>query len=320
MKIGAVIVAAGLSSRMKNFKPMLELGGSTIIKETISSLRKAGVDDIVVVVGYKGKELARHLSTERITIVENPDYANGEMFDSVRIGLSHLKEADILLLSPADIPMFSPETARILCAEMARTECAVASPMYEGQKGHPVAINREVVGKILQYTGEDGLRGALREFDDNHRLVEVEDIGILLDADMPEDYERLRAYAVATACRGDVSVRTNIELVREVPFWNAELALLLEGVRQVGSINRSCQEVGISYSKGWNLIKQAEYRLGYPLLSTNTGGVDGGGSALTEEARILMEAYNAMIGELDQVAHQLFRKHFRGLFQQGDLL
>lgn len=319
MNVGAVIVAAGLSSRMKAFKPMLELGGSTVIKQTIASLRRAGVDNIAVVVGYRGKELAKHLSTEQVIIVENADYADGEMFHSVCKGLSRMKEFDILLLSPADIPMFSPETVRLLWEEIAQTGCAVASPVYAGRKGHPIAINGSIVDTILQYGGGQGLKGALQAFDD-HRQVEVEDVGILLDADEPEEYEQLRQYASAIASRGDVLIRTSIDLVREIPFWNTELTLLLEGVEQSGSLNKGCRRAGVSYSKGWNAIKQAEYRLGFPLLHTNIGGAHGGGSLVSAEAKVLMAAYNAMSEELNQAAHQLFRKHFHGLFQQSDLL
>ena len=58
METGAVVVAAGLSSRMKSFKPMLPLAGSTVIKTAISTLRAAGVTTIVVVTGITPKHWA----------------------------------------------------------------------------------------------------------------------------------------------------------------------------------------------------------------------------------------------------------------------
>lgn len=87
MKIGAVVVAAGLSSRMQAFKPMLELAGATIIRQTIGSLRGAGVQDVTVVVGHKGDQLKKHLAGMDLRIVENPDYRTGDMFGSARLGL-----------------------------------------------------------------------------------------------------------------------------------------------------------------------------------------------------------------------------------------
>ncbi|MDD4716233.1 MAG: NTP transferase domain-containing protein, partial [Oscillospiraceae bacterium] len=62
MKTGALIVAAGLSSRMNGFKPMLKLCGTTIIKKTVDTLQQVGASPIYVVTGYRGDLLERHLS------------------------------------------------------------------------------------------------------------------------------------------------------------------------------------------------------------------------------------------------------------------
>ena len=61
MSTAAVIAAAGLSSRMRDFKPLLCLGSSTVIGHTIDALRTAGAAPIVVVTGYQSAVLERHL-------------------------------------------------------------------------------------------------------------------------------------------------------------------------------------------------------------------------------------------------------------------
>ena len=48
-RISALIVAAGMASRMKTFKPLLRLGEKTIIEHVIDTFRYAGIQDIVVV-------------------------------------------------------------------------------------------------------------------------------------------------------------------------------------------------------------------------------------------------------------------------------
>lgn len=58
-KTGAVLVAAGLSSRMKDFKPMLPFGTSTASRHMIGMLKSLKADPIVVVTGYRAEEL-RH--------------------------------------------------------------------------------------------------------------------------------------------------------------------------------------------------------------------------------------------------------------------
>ena len=57
MKINGLIVAAGLSSRMKDFKPLMKINNKPLIMNTIDSLRQGGIKDIYVVVGYRGDEI-----------------------------------------------------------------------------------------------------------------------------------------------------------------------------------------------------------------------------------------------------------------------
>ena len=86
MFYSAVVAAAGLSSRMKAFKPLLPLADGTVIGAVITTLKRAGVDDIVVVTGYKADEMAVHLEKHEVRIVENKLYAESEMFDSIKLG------------------------------------------------------------------------------------------------------------------------------------------------------------------------------------------------------------------------------------------
>ena len=65
MKTGAVIVAAGMSSRMGEFKPMLNIGSISVAQRVIATLKQAGVNRIVVVTGYQAATLERHLSRDR---------------------------------------------------------------------------------------------------------------------------------------------------------------------------------------------------------------------------------------------------------------
>ena len=60
--IRAVIPAAGISSRMGNFKPLLLLHGRTLIETSVSSLLKGGAETVTVVTGYRADEIERNLS------------------------------------------------------------------------------------------------------------------------------------------------------------------------------------------------------------------------------------------------------------------
>ena len=92
-EIGAVVAAAGLSSRMQAFKPMLPLGDSTIIRTLIAGLRAAGVSAITVVTGHNADRLQEHLSGLDIAFADNKDYATTDMLCSAGIGLSFMHKA-----------------------------------------------------------------------------------------------------------------------------------------------------------------------------------------------------------------------------------
>ena len=67
---------------------------------------------------------------------------------------------------------------------------------------------------------------------------------------------------------------------------------LLRKVEQLGSLNKAAQDMNMSYSKAWSIIKRAEKELGFKLVESNTGGVGGGGSRLTSQARTLLNQYD----------------------------
>ena len=87
MKIGAVIVAAGMSERMRRFRELMEIGNLTMAERTVTSFQRAGADRIVMVTGYRSAYLKKNLSSLGIDFAENPDYETTEMFESVKIGL-----------------------------------------------------------------------------------------------------------------------------------------------------------------------------------------------------------------------------------------
>ena len=90
MQIGALIVAAGMSSRMGDFKPMLNIGSISVAQRIIATLTQSGVSKIVMVTGYNAAMLERHLAGNGIIFLRNEDYETTQMFDSVRIGLRYL--------------------------------------------------------------------------------------------------------------------------------------------------------------------------------------------------------------------------------------
>lgn len=86
--------------------------------------------------------------------------------------------------------------------------------------------------------------------------------------------------------------------------------IILKTVDRLGTLNKAADELNMSYSKAWSVIKAAEKRLGFLLLESRAGGVDGGGSELTPEARKLVKSFHDFCQEANHVLKGLYEKHF----------
>ncbi len=190
-KIAAVILAGGLSSRAPGFKPLLPLGDGTVISAVLDLFSEAGIDDIVVVTGYRSPELAPLLDRLRVRHVLNERYEEG-MFSSVVMGVKSLRsETDAFFLLPADMPLVRRHTITTLRKAYARTEADVIYPVFQQRRGHPPLISARCCPAILAWDRPEGLRSLLARYEPTAKNVDVMDEGILIDLDTAEDYRRV---------------------------------------------------------------------------------------------------------------------------------
>lgn len=194
MKTVGLIVAAGLSERMGKFKPLLPVGGKTMIEQTISIFQQTNISDVFVVIGNHANELTEALKHTNVHFVLNEAYATSDMFTSVRLGLEQIAEhtdAQAVFLLPADMPAVPPMILGRLLDRMETQEVAIVFPSKNMRRLHPPLLHRRCFNAITEYRGEDGLRGAFRSLDESIAYVETDDEGCSIDVDTPEDYRRL---------------------------------------------------------------------------------------------------------------------------------
>ncbi len=91
------------------------------------------------------------------------------------------------------------------------------------------------------------------------------------------------------------------------------LAQLFEGIEAYGSLRRSAAEMGMSYNKAWNIVKNSEALLGRPLVTRRVGGAKGGGAALTDAGRDLLARYRAFEKAGKQALARLAEQYFEGM-------
>lgn len=193
--IRGLILAAGLSSRMGEFKPLLPLRGNTLIENTVDSAFAGGAASVTVVVGHRGEELSALLRArygDRVRIAWNPDYAGTDMLRSIQIGCQALPPCDGFFLLPGDMPVVRRETFRRLAAAWSAETISVVFPTLDGRRKHPPLVDFRLVPELLAYDGEDGLRGLWRRHEEWIRTVPVDDEGVRIDLDTRTDYRSCR--------------------------------------------------------------------------------------------------------------------------------
>lgn len=308
MQTAALIVAAGMSSRMGDFKPMLSIGSITIAQRVVATFHQAGIQRIVMVTGFNAVTLERHLSGSGVIFLRNDDYEHTQMFDSVRIGLDYLRDkCDRVLFTPVDIPLFTAGTVRALLESGAQLAC----PVCQGQTGHPIVIGEPLFDRILADSGEQGLKGAVERCGAVMREIRVNDPGTLHDADTPADFSALVDYHNSQLVRPVVTVSLN----KEKLFIDGNIAMLLTLVDETKSVRAAGQRMQLSYSTCWNMIRTLEGQLNCTLIERTQGGAGGSQSRLTQRARTLLERFAAYERRVREDAETLYEEYFGGLFE-----
>lgn len=115
------------------------------------------------------------------------------------------------------------------------------------------------------------------------------------------------------AGRGGVRPQAKTVLLGSTRFLGPGVVELLRAVDASGSVKRACEQMGLSYTKGWRLIHTLEEELGVPCVERRQGGVGGGRAALTPECRTLLDRFAAFTAEVDAAVAVLFAQHFPDL-------
>jgi CTP:molybdopterin cytidylyltransferase MocA len=193
-KIASIILSAGYSSRMQSFKPFLRFGKFTAIEIVINTHINAGIDDIIVVTGYRGNEIMDNLKNTKVKCVQNENYSEG-MFTSVVCGLKQVdNEIKAFFIQPVDIPLVKKHTLNALENEYFKCNKGIIYPNFCGQKGHPPLIDSKYKKLILESDGSGGLIKILENFKEDSINMTVFDEAVLKDMDTKEDYKDLLNY------------------------------------------------------------------------------------------------------------------------------
>jgi molybdenum cofactor cytidylyltransferase len=189
-EVAAILLAAGRSQRMGAFKPLLPFGETTVIRNCIQNLRRAGVEDIVVVLGHRAEDLKQALSDQRLEFAINPD-PTSEMGASIACGLKKLlPETTAALIALTDQPAVPPDVIKTIVDQWTLGERLVV-PEYKGRGGHPVLVDLCFREELLNLDSRGGLRSFLEAHQEQVRRLPVNSPFIARDMDTWDDYRAL---------------------------------------------------------------------------------------------------------------------------------
>jgi molybdenum cofactor cytidylyltransferase len=234
-KCASVILAAGLSSRMTAFKPLLKVGDITLTDRLISTYQKNGAD-VILVTGWRKEQLQSGIKSRDVRIVDNPDFQNG-MFTSVQAGVRALDNRySCFFIQPVDIPMVRPYTIKLLTEAHGREPDRIIYPVFDGHRGHPVLIPASLTSRILASRPEGGLKTVLELHSDLTMEVQVADRHIIFDVDTPEDFqelqERFGKYEIPTTYECEVILNDLCGVSEEIQKHGRKVAQAAEAIAQ----------------------------------------------------------------------------------------
>ena len=191
-QFGICILAAGFSSRMGRFKPLLPLNDEPVIERVLRVSKAAGIRQRVVVTGYNREALAPLLEKNGAVEVRNPRFEEG-MFTSIQAGVSALpRNLDGFFVLPVDCPLVTKEVLAALEQSFEPDKFSV--PCYRGKKGHPLLIPAMYRQAILRHDGTGGLKAITDKDYGKMKRIEVREEGVVMDMDTPRAYEKIKEW------------------------------------------------------------------------------------------------------------------------------
>lgn len=187
----ALLLAAGEGRRLGYHKMLRSIAGRSMIFWTLDSLTAAGFlpKDIIVVIGYNSSQTEGILKSydASLNVVKNPDYKN-EMFSSIKTGISFVPEScNHVLIALGDQPLVKPETIKAILEK--GNPLKVVQPTYNGKRYHPLLIPRSLIEAIRRAPIHFTLKDLMPPPEDRI-LISVDDEGVALDVDTPDDLQR----------------------------------------------------------------------------------------------------------------------------------
>tara|TARA_B100001123_G_scaffold52808_1_gene55349 strand:- start:363 stop:965 length:603 start_codon:yes stop_codon:yes gene_type:complete len=188
-RLSALLLSAGLSSRINPHKAFLDWRGTPLLASQVTCLNLAGFSEIIVVLGYEYKQLARLVpNIPNVKIAINDSYITGQT-SSIKHGISYLSpETDGVMIVAVDQPR-NITTHQIMSDHLSERH-TIITPSYKGIPGHPVLFHKSLINDLLSIEeSSKGLKQILIRHASMRFTVDINDPLIPININTMDDYQ-----------------------------------------------------------------------------------------------------------------------------------
>ena len=191
-RTSGIVLAAGQASRIGRTKQLLTFRHTTLLGQVIENTRNSRLDEIIVVLGHDAPRILNIIDLEGITVVVNEDYPKGQS-TSLKAGLNYISAwSDAAMFLLGDQPLVDNQVIDTLITGFGESHKPIVIPMFDGRRGNPVIIGRELFGELgATVQGDTGARVLFNRHTDEIHFVELDRRCIHVDVDTMEDYQSL---------------------------------------------------------------------------------------------------------------------------------
>lgn len=194
LRFGAVILAAGPSTRMGSPKQLLTLGGRPLAARTAEIALESPAWPVVVVLGAEQERIRPTLARLPVLVVDNPAWSEG-MASSIRAGVNALRQfsraLEGALVAVCDQPALTAASITRLAGALEEPGKTVAAARYGGRCGVPALFLSRHFAALASLSGEEGAKSILSSHPGEVAPVDLPELAADLDA--PEDYAKWTA-------------------------------------------------------------------------------------------------------------------------------
>jgi molybdenum cofactor cytidylyltransferase len=198
--VGAVLLAAGESTRMGQLKALLPWHGQSLLAYCLTELAAASLQPVICVLGHSAHQLEPIAQPTGAAIVLNARYREGRA-TSIATGVAALPlEAAHVVIASVDQPRSRGTVARLVAAHQAGGH-AISRAVHRGIHGHPTVFARSLVPELRAVAEtSEGLKSVLRAHVDQINDVEIDDPDVLLNLNTFEQYQAAVSYHGRRPC------------------------------------------------------------------------------------------------------------------------